>query len=67
MEDQHYLWSNRYPFPFTPPPLSSIVPVMGSLVRPGYFLGFYFWLDAIATSSLLFEVPSVKASILGMR
>ena len=29
-------------------------------MRPGYFLGFYFWLDAIATSSLVFEVPSVR-------
>ena len=44
-----------------PPPA-----VMGSLVRSGYFLGFYFWIDAIATSSLLFEVPSVRASILGI-
>lgn len=28
-------------------------------MRPSYFMGFYFWLDAIATASLVFEVPSV--------
>jgi hypothetical protein len=42
----------------------SALPVIASLVRPGYFLGFYFWVDAIATASLFFEVPSVKNSIL---
>ena len=36
------------------------------IVRPGYFLGFYFWLDAIATVSLVFEVPSVKSTIMGV-
>ncbi len=36
-----------------------------SLAKPGYFLGFYFWLDAIATASLFFEVPSVKVSFAG--
>lgn len=33
---------------------------LSSLVRPYYFLGFYFWLDAIGTSSLIFEVPTVR-------
>ncbi|MEW5318157.1 MAG: hypothetical protein WDW38_009402 [Sanguina aurantia] len=32
---------------------------VSSAVRPSYFMGFYFWLDAIATASLVFEVPSV--------
>jgi hypothetical protein len=25
-------------------------------VKPGYFLGFYFWLDAVVVASLFFEV-----------
>lgn len=35
-------------------------------MKPGFFLGFYFWLDAIVMASLFFEVPSVKEDILGM-
>ncbi len=35
--------------PFPPPPRPPILAVLSSLVRPGYFLGFYFWLDAVAT------------------
>ena len=27
----------------------------------GYFLSFYFWLDAVATASLLFDIPAVYA------
>lgn len=34
-------------------------------MRPGYFLGFYFWLDAIATCSLVFEVPTVRIRFFG--
>jgi hypothetical protein len=33
--------------------------VLTSLAKRGYFLGFYFWLDAIATLSLLFDIPAV--------
>ncbi|GIM03026.1 hypothetical protein Vretimale_7833 [Volvox reticuliferus] len=36
-----------------------------SLLRPGYFLGFYFWLDAIGTCSLVFEVPTVRIKFFG--
>jgi hypothetical protein len=35
--------------------------VLTSLAKRGYFLGFYFWLDAIATLSLLFDIPAVMA------
>ncbi len=35
-------------------------------MKPGYFLGFYFWIDAIATSSLFFEVPAVRGIVLGI-
>lgn len=38
---------------------------LSSLFRPGYFLGFYFWLDAIGTSSLVFEVPTVRIKFFG--
>ncbi|KAG2449913.1 hypothetical protein HYH02_000019 [Chlamydomonas schloesseri] len=38
---------------------------LSSLLRPGYFLGFYFWLDAIATCSLTFEVPTVRLKFFG--
>jgi hypothetical protein len=32
--------------------------VLFSAVKHGYFLGFYFWLDVIATLSLLFDIPA---------
>ncbi len=35
--------------------------VLTSLCKRGYFLGFYFWLDAIATLSLLFDIPAFVA------
>jgi hypothetical protein len=33
--------------------------VLTSLAKKGYFGGFYFWLDFIATVSLLFDIPAV--------
>lgn len=44
--------------------LESTSPLLGidvhaavsSIVRPGFFLGFYFWLDVVASASLFFEV-----------
>ncbi|KAG2495222.1 hypothetical protein HYH03_006828 [Edaphochlamys debaryana] len=45
--------------------LFAIEMALSSLLRPGYFLGFYFWLDAIATSSLVFEVPTVRIKFFG--
>ena len=35
--------------------------MLTSLAKRGYFLGFYFWLDAIATLSLLFDIPAIMA------
>ena len=32
--------------------------MLTSLAKKGYFLGFYFWLDAIATLSLIFDIPA---------
>ena len=29
---------------------------LSSLAKPDYFLGFYFWLDCVATVSLLFDL-----------
>ncbi|EFJ49622.1 hypothetical protein VOLCADRAFT_89530 [Volvox carteri f. nagariensis] len=45
--------------------LFSLEMALSSLLRPGYFLGFYFWLDAIGTSSLVFEVPTVRIKFFG--
>lgn len=39
---------------------------LSCFVRPGYLLGFYFWVDCIVCASLFFEVPSVKSQVLGM-
>jgi hypothetical protein len=33
--------------------------VLTSLAKKGYFGGFYFWLDVVATVSLLFDIPAV--------
>ncbi|KXZ49182.1 hypothetical protein GPECTOR_22g772 [Gonium pectorale] len=48
-------------------PLEITITVIFPLVAaaPGYFLGFYFWLDAVATSSLVFEVPTVRYRFFG--
>eukprot|EP00951_Prasinocladus_malaysianus_P046538 scaffold646169_cov48-Prasinocladus_malaysianus.AAC.1 len=35
-----------------------------SLVKRGYMFSFYFWLDFIATASLLFDIPAVNEAIL---
>ena len=29
---------------------------MSSFVKEGYFLGFYFWLDLVATASMIFDI-----------
>lgn len=34
------------------------------LVRPGFFLSFYFWLDTVAVLSLAFELPALRAVLL---
>lgn len=39
--------------------------VLSSMVKEGYFLGFYFWLDLIATGSLLFDVIWVVEVVFG--
>eukprot|EP00798_Chlamydomonas_sp_ICE-L_P018652 gene18652-25168_t len=38
---------------------------LSSLVKPGYFLGFYFWMDVIVCTSLFFEIPTIRASVMG--
>lgn len=30
--------------------------ILSSLVKPDYFLGFYFWLDIIGTVSIVFDI-----------
>ena len=35
--------------------------VLFSIVKRGYFFGFYFWRDVIATLSLLFDIPAFVA------
>ena len=37
--------------------------VVASIVKPDYFLGFYFWLDLIATASLIFDIGFIWDSI----
>ena len=36
-----------------------------SYVRPGYFLGFYFWLDLLSTLSLIFDIGWIMDAIEG--
>jgi hypothetical protein len=36
---------------------------LSSLVRPGFFLSFYFWLDAAAVLSLGFELPALRGAL----
>jgi hypothetical protein len=33
--------------------------ILASIVKHDYFIGFYFWLDLIATASLIFDVGFV--------
>lgn len=39
--------------------------VLASFAKEGYFLSFYFWLDLIATLSLVFDIDWFWAAILG--
>jgi hypothetical protein len=39
--------------------------VLSSLVKENYFLGFYFWLDIIATASLIFDLGWIQNLISG--
>jgi hypothetical protein len=45
---------------------AAAVPLSGlsCLVRPGFFLSFYFWLDTVAVLSLAFELPALRAVLL---
>jgi len=38
--------------------------VILSVVKPGYMFSFYFWLDFIATASLIFDIPAVNEAML---
>jgi hypothetical protein len=37
--------------------------IIASFSKPDYFLGFYFWLDLIATVSLIFDIGFIWDSI----
>lgn len=39
--------------------------ILASIAKEGYFLGFYFWLDLIATLSLIFDIGWFWDAILG--
>src|SRR3569833_560007 len=39
--------------------------ILASISKEGYFLGFYFWLDLIATVSLIFDIGWFWDAILG--
>lgn len=39
--------------------------VIASIAKEDYFLGFYFWLDLVATLSLIFDISWFWAAILG--
>ena len=39
--------------------------ILSSIAKEGYFLGFYFWLDLIATVSLLLDIGWFWAYITG--
>ncbi|GFH13311.1 adenylyl cyclase, partial [Haematococcus lacustris] len=39
---------------------------ISSCIKPGYFFGFYWWLDLIAISSLAFEVPALAQRTMGV-
>ena len=40
--------------------------IMSSIVVKGYFLGFYFWLDSIATISLISDITWIWYPIVGI-
>lgn len=43
----------------------SLEVVLSSMAKEDYFLGFYFWLDLIATASLLFDVIWLVQAVFG--
>eukprot|EP00241_Pyramimonas_parkeae_P000821 CAMPEP_0114273940 /NCGR_PEP_ID=MMETSP0058-20121206/29452_1 /TAXON_ID=36894 /ORGANISM="Pyramimonas parkeae, CCMP726" /LENGTH=978 /DNA_ID=CAMNT_0001393603 /DNA_START=127 /DNA_END=3064 /DNA_ORIENTATION=+ len=43
----------------------SIEIVLASISKPEYLLGFYFWLDLVATMSLVFDIPEAYTAITG--
>ena len=40
--------------------------IFSSLVKKEYFLGFYFWLDVVATVSLIFDIGWIWDTIIGV-
>lgn len=38
---------------------------IASICKPDYFAGFYFWLDLVATVSLLLDIPAINEAIMG--
>jgi hypothetical protein len=45
--------------------LFAIEIILASIAKEDYFLGFYFWLDTVATISLVFDIGWFWAAILG--
>ena len=39
----------------------------GCLLRKGYFLGMYFWIDFIATFSMFFDIPLILGATHGAK
>jgi len=39
--------------------------ILSCLAKPGYFLGFFFWLDIISTASLIFDIGWISNLIFG--
>src|SRR5271168_4001670 len=45
--------------------LFSIELIIASIVKEDYFLGFYFWLDLVATLSLILDITWFWTAVLG--
>ena len=45
----------------------SLEVLISSIAKEGYFLGFYFWLDFIATVSLIFDIGWLWDVMLGQQ
>ena len=39
--------------------------IIACLVKPGYFLSFFFWLDVISTASMIFDIGWINDAIFG--
>lgn len=67
VDDIYAVYRSPEPFPDLPcwQVVFALDVVFGSFTRDGYFLRTYFWIDVVATFSMLLDMPHFVASVTG--